>query len=140
MTSQHWQILRIGAALAVIFASGFLVGRQFPPRPAEVDPSGTSAFPGRITVTRNDADTLVANLAVQLHLSAEQKVQMRQIAVEWAAEARNAPRRSRYRRDLFERYVPRFRAVLTPGQAEAYDRILEKHPFRDSSERSPRQE
>ena len=135
MTSHHWQTLRIGAALAVIFASGVFIGRQFPRRPAVPASTEPAVFPGRISVTRNDADTLVANLSVQLNLSPEQKAQMRQVAVEWAAEARNAPRRSKYRRDLFERYVPRFRAVLTPGQAEAYDRLLEKHPFRDPSVR-----
>jgi hypothetical protein len=134
MNRNPWQTLRIGSALVVIFASGVMVGRVMPSRAPEAKATNASStvFPARISVTRNDADTLVANLAVQLGLTPEQKAQMRQIAVEWAAEARNATRRSKVRHELFERYVPKFRSVLNAQQAEAYDRLLENHPFRTS--------
>ena len=140
MNPGTWQTVRIGTALAVIFASGIAVGlalrpgsRGVPAAPA-VPAAGTNVLPGglpmTVSVTRNDADTLVANLAVQLDLTEEQRRGFRAVAVEWAAEARHAPQRSKARRDLFEKFVPRFRELLDPERAKRYDEILENHRFR----------
>jgi hypothetical protein len=110
------QIIRIAFLLMVIFAAGVLTGRWSVARP----PTQVLMAGGRIAT----ADTVLVRLTAEVGLDARQQGQFRPVLEELAEKLSRVPPASRERRDLFNSYVPRFRALLHPNQVQSFDRYV----------------
>jgi hypothetical protein len=109
-------MIRIAFLLAVIFIAGTFTGRWSVARP----PNQVLMAGGRIAT----ADTALVRLAAEVGLDARQQGQFRPILEELAEKLSRVPPDTRERRDLFDSYVPRFRALLHTNQVQSFDRYV----------------
>jgi hypothetical protein len=109
------RLLRITGCFLITFLLGGTAGWILKPAaPARF------AFPAPIP----PAQRVMENLDARLKLSAEQKTVLKPLLEEWGRQVEQFPRQPRRRRDVFEAYAPRIRAVLKPGQFEEFDKIV----------------
>jgi hypothetical protein len=109
-----FQITRVAALLAVIFAAGVFTGHMITPkaRYIVVGPNGHA-----IT-----AETVLANFQRQTTLTPEQEIEMRAVLQKLELEIGAIPPMSEARLPVFRRAFPKIRAVLRPEQMEVADR------------------
>lgn len=116
------QLIRIVVALCIIFAAGVFTGRMTAP----AKPFLISAGGGR-TVS---VDDLVTRMTAELGLDEAQRKQVRPLVEEMAALVAIHPAGSLERREILQRYRPRFEALLRPEQKTAFERFVEENDRR----------
>lgn len=120
------RILRVAVALAVIFASGVVVGRVTAPSAASHTPAGTGrpVFPrgGRV----QSPEAMLARMTEELKLTQEQLAQVRPLVKQWAEEAAPLAPLSPERHAVAERFLARIRPLLHAEQLPEFDRAVEQ--------------
>lgn len=111
------QIIRIGLALALIFAAGVFTGRYTAPR----SPLAVAAGGGRTVTT----DEVLVRLTAELGLDSEQQKKMRAIVEDTSEQVAMFPPLSPQRREILRKSIPQIRAVLRPEQHPSLDRFVE---------------
>jgi len=109
------QVFRIALCFALTFVLGGLTGWLLKPSPA-----GWQDRPGPIPPSQ----IVMENLDARLRLSPEEKAAVKPILAEWGRKVEPVLRQPRRRRQLFELYAPRVRAVLRSDQLAEYDRMM----------------
>jgi hypothetical protein len=113
----NFQVIRIVALLAVIFAAGVVTGRLTAPQPASQSPiAGGRVFTGEAALDQ---------LTLRLGLDAEQQVAFQPLLVEMAHQIAQFPPASEERREVFRSYVPKMRELLRSDQHAAFDRHVQ---------------
>jgi hypothetical protein len=111
-------MIRIGFLLAAIFLSGVLTGRWSVPRPL----TQVVTASGQVVTS----DTVLARLTAEVGLDAQQQDAFRPILEELAQRLARVPPASQQRRDLFNSYLPKFRALLHPNQKASFDKYVDE--------------
>ncbi len=111
------QVIRIGVALALIFAAGVFTGRYTAPR----SPLAVASAGGRTVTT----DEVMVRLTAELGLDPDQQSKMRGIVEETSEQVATLPPLSPQRREILRKSIPQIRAVLRPEQYSNLDRFVE---------------
>jgi hypothetical protein len=109
------RLARIIACFLLTFLLGGMAGWKLRPVPAASGPAAGTLPPSQ---------RLMENLDAHLHLSPEQKAALRPIAEEWGRRVDGLGRQPRRRRELFEQFNPRIRALLNSQQTAEYDQMV----------------
>jgi hypothetical protein len=108
------RLFRVIASFVVVFVLGGATGwllKPSIPATARRGPSG---------------ERVLENLDARLNFTAEQKARIAPILEEWERETAQGPRGPRRRRQLLDRYAPRIRETLMPGQLPEYDKRVQE--------------
>lgn len=116
----NWtQRLLFGAAIAVIFASGFLTGKssiQAPEIPKRADSNPSKA--------RTHAERL-EYLDSSLHLSAEQKDQLMTTFRKWEKDMRFLELEDdKSRLSILQNHIPEMRSIMSAEQQDRFDGLM----------------
>ena len=114
--NQTLQIIRIGALLAVIFASGIVIGRFSKPEPA---PLVIEAVPLELSI-----DRAVSIMSNNYGFDAEKEAKFRLLMERMEAEMRQFEAGTTERRDVWRRYLPEIRSFIPE---EFMDQFLRKN-------------
>ena len=114
----QFQVIRITALLALIFAAGVVTGRLTAPRPpAEIPVAGGRVFLGEAALNQ---------LTLRFGLDPEQQAAFQPLLAEMAEQIAQLPPASEARREVFRSYVPKMRALLKPEQLGAFNRHVQR--------------
>lgn len=108
------RLLPIIACFVAVFLLGGVSGWLLKPAPP-----AAPAVPA--------SDRVLTGLDSRLKLSAEQKTKLAPLLATWEQELPPAGQSPRKRHQLFDKYAPLVRDVLTPGQLPAYDKMVEEN-------------
>lgn len=122
MSLPEWRVIRVMAAVALIFVLGVATGRWTAPAPVAVSPYRPLPPPMQ---AQGNPDMALNHLLAYIDLSPEQIAAIRPILVKWQSEIVGTAPWSEERKELFLKFSPTIRRELKPDQYAAYDAMVE---------------